>query len=487
MRSRFFNTFMAMTLGWAAMATPAHAASDLTFDPDFAFTGGKDTFSVGGASKQERVVALLPSSGAAAGYWVVSLAAQPLVSTVVLTHVTDQGGNAGTQITPLLNITGVVAATIAEDYAHERIFLLGSAPGGAADFGVECLDVHNGDFHGDCANFSPATGYTRIDFAQGGTPYDFPSCIAYYNGSVFVAGRVNIAPDPGDVHFAIGVAKLSAGSGALVTTWGNLTPSKGFFIKALNYTTNGADTPRAILATRPDPDGARVDVFVAGTAQAGANDTDGWIMAIDDDLTEGAQLDPQWNSGNARRIFYDLGSTNKQDEITAMTQRHNGNLLVTGIAYRDDTNDLILGEIKPNGALLTSFNGGGLNHAQWTSFNQIPVAIAERPGAGNFVVASTDSYGLAATPLVAGLAQFTANGTKVMASNFLNYAASDPSKNSTHGGGMIVDAKNRVIFAGWFLATPGGVPTSDTDDEFIAGLEADDTIFANDFGGFYRD
>jgi hypothetical protein len=186
-------------------------------------------------------------------------------------------------------------------------------------------------------------------------------------------------------------------------------------------------------------------------------------------------------------VCHNLGPTNKQDEITAMTQRHNGNLLVTGIAYRDNSNDLILGEFRPNGVPLASFDGGGVNHAQWTSFNQIPVAIAERPGAGNIVVASTDTYGLAATPLEAGLAQFTPSGSKLMASDYLNYAASDPSKNSTHGGDMFVDAKIRVIFAGWFLATPGSMPSNDTDDEFFAGLRTDDTLFANGFGASYRD
>jgi len=487
MRNRLSGIGMAVAWLCALLAAPAQAASDLAFDPDFAYFGGKESFSVAGNGYQERVVALLPSSGTNAGFWIVSLAAQPLNSSVVLTHVNDQGRDSGTQLTPSLGIINVVAAAIGGDYAHEKIFLLGSAPGGGADFGVECLDVHNGGFFGDCANFSPDFGYTRIDFAQGGTPYDFPACVAYYNGAVYAAGRVNIAPGSDPVHFAIGVVKLSAGSGEVDTSWGNLDPTRGFFVKALNYAPNGADIPRSILVTRPDPNGLRIDVFVAGTSQAGTDDTDGWILAIDDDFSEGGQLDPQWNNGALRRIYYDLGPTNKRDEITAMTQRHNGNLLVTGIAYRDDSNDLILGEIRPDGTLQPSFNGGGMSHSMWTSFNQIPVAIAERPGAGNFVVASTDTYGLAATPLVAGLAQFNPSGTRLMASNFLNYDASDTSKNSTHGGAMFVDAKNRVIFGGWYLATPGSVPTTDTDDEFYAGLRAEDTLFANGFGGSYRD
>ena len=475
--------------------------SDLTLDTRFGAAGHGITtldYTSADGGSTDRPVAVLPKiAGQDLGWWVVanhSNGGSDATFEIFDLSPTGAETSVSTSVDPV--IAGPVDAIIADVSGERRIFILGTVSGssGTLDFGIKCLNVSGGTFQGDCPNWGPfGRSYAEVNFGLGPTKNDFAQRLAYYNSYLYATGFVDDGSGS-TADFAVGVAKVSASDGTLADGWGNLAAQNGLFVKNINYQTGGTDVPYAIVVGPANPLGVggldlRVDVFVAGASTVAANDNDGWIMAIDENLTSGERLDPEWNNGNIRPYYFDLGTTKKQDQITALTQRHNGNLLFAGYAEDDDDTELVLGELKPDGTPLASFCGGGVCHSLYTSLHEVPVAIAERLGAGNFVVAldNTDDYDGDGHP-VAAIYQFHYNGKSLDSLQDVDLNASDTRQNATYATALIVDpVSTDALLTGWSRYTLDPPADSGDDDGFVTWYRADNTVFANGFGGAYRD
>jgi hypothetical protein len=498
MKAHILIAALAATLPLASLAT---VPSDLTLDTRFG-DGGSGIVTLDGTDTSlgldDEVIKILPKSNTFdTGYWVIASQTNAGSNgTWKLLDIDNHGNFASTDSDADPFISVPVDALIADVGSERHVYLIGPSPVGSDEnWGIKCLNVSGGSFHGYCNAFGmqgadTTDGEVTIDFAQGSSHNDIARRVAYYNGYLYVTGIVDVGTSVSD--YAVGVAKIDATTGALDANWGDQAPKNGKFIYNINYQANGFDIPNAIVVGMANPlqiggVDTRVDIFVAGYSSVSSIDNDGWVMAIDDNDSANGSFDHSWNTGHLNRLFFDLGSSHKQDSITAMTQRGNGDLLIAGYAVSDSSTEMVIGEIRPSGSLLSSFCGAGACHSSYLSNSQVPAAIVERPGAGDFVVASNqtlDFFG-DGQPVV-GLYQFSANGNAVRANDYLDMDADPTYTNSTRANTLLLDPKNHdVVLGGWYRHTP---PVNGYDNAgVISWYRATDSIFANGFGGVYHD
>ena len=453
---------------------------DLTRDPGFASGGSTFVDNPTSGGTNDRAVAIVEDG--AGGYWLVgsSTADDGVHVTPVVTPFSAVGA-AGTPMaypedTTLSGLSSIVAAVEGVNAGTRRIYVIGTyhSPGYPdADFGVICLDPAQ-SFHG-CSSFG-FNGVQSVAFDRGGSNDDTPRALAYdaLSGDLYVTGTVDFGG-----YFAAGVVRLNGSTGARVSEWGNATTSNGTFVYPIQWTANGDAVPLAIVAGAPML--FEHDVFVVGFAFANSahTDTDGFVLPID--AVNGTGFDPLWNGGNLKRIFFDLGATNKIDALSAVSLRHNGSLLIAGQAENDTEIHMILGEFDPVGAARADFCGGTGVCQGFLSNESTPSAVLERPGAGDIVVGATSVD--PAGDDVQAVYEFGPHGTAIVAYDEVAWDSAQSTTPLAIANGLLIDDENRVLQAGYRL---WNLSIADY-DMTVARWRATDSIFGNGFGGAYAD
>lgn len=457
-------------------ASPLVPDRDLTLDQTFNYDGIEwvDT-----SGKSDIGLAVVDAGGGS--YWLIgsTTAADGVHLTPVVTPFTS-GGFAGTPVfypgnTDLSSLNTIVGAVEGVNNGVRRIYVVGTYhqigyPD--TDFGVICLDPAHAFIA--CAGFG-IRGLSSFAFDRGGSKNDVPSAIAYddLNAALYVTGQVTT-----DTDYRVGVVRMSGTNGAPDTDWGNATTTDGSFVSSFEFRTGGFASPFAIVAGATSL--FQHDVFVAGTAQVNSDgsDTDGFVMAID--AVSGTGLDPEWNLGAPRRIFFDLGTTTKKDQITALSLRHNGALLIAGEAFGDNgLQQMIFGELTSAGTPHSGYCGGpGVCHGPLGDRPYV-VGIVERPGAGDVVVEASNNLGGVA---VEGAYQLGPTGTNVVASHTETWASTSGT-GSAFARSLTIDANNRVLAVGYRVYDAAAGDYSMTIVRYVAA----DSIFGNGFGGKYKD
>jgi hypothetical protein len=466
--------------------TPQHVALDpgtldLTLDADFlGGTAFVDNPTDGGSHDHGLVVAENP----AGGYWLIgtSSADDGVHQVPVVSAFADDGSTTGPVSYPsdttLTQLTSIVAATVGVNNGTPRIYVVGTYTFPTFDdydFGVLCLDPANA-FHG-CAGFGTG-GFIAMDFDLGGSDDDVPVAVTYdaLAGTVYVLGNVSVAGGT-----AVGVFRFDSTTGAYDNDWGNLTPtSQGRFAYTLPWTSTPGAAAHAIVAGSPML--FEHDVFVVGASPASdvhPNDFDGFILPID--AVDGTGFDPLWNNGELYRVAFDLGQNTQFDSLTAVSLRHNGNLLIAGIADDDSGQELILGELDPVGAPRTDFCSGTGICAGNLYNAPVATAVVERPGDGSIVVGANNLDNDFNN--IQGVYQIDPGGHTVTAFDQLSWPSNAGEQPLSYTTSVLVDSQNRVLQSGWRFWRD----QNSDDDMTIARWRADDTIFGNDFGGRFAD
>ena len=429
----------------------------------------------------DHALAVVPSDDG--GYWLLggSNANDGTHVTPVVTEVTDAGVVKPSVYyasnTALSSLVTLAAAVKGVNNGVTRLYFVGQYidPGFSdSDFGVVCIEPAN--LYLACPGFG-ANGYSAVAFDRGGNKNDVPTSVAYdaSSGALYIAGNVDVAGST-----AVGVARFDGITGKLDTDWGNNTTTNGTYVYPVNYTANGSSYTEAVAVGSPRF--FAEDVFVVGSAAANSSgtDRDGFILPID--AVDGAGFDTGWNGGMPKRVSFDLGATTKTDYIDAVTLRHNGQLLVAGHANGDSgLTHLILGEFDGEGVPKTNFCGG-LGLCQGPLFNHPkPSAIAERPGAGDIVIAADNDD--ASGKSIQGIYEIDSRGVSVLAYDETSWTSNAGTTPDSFTNAVLVDDANRVIEGGTRVWNS---PTFDYDMTIKGWIETD-TIFGNSFGGIFVD
>lgn len=346
------------------------------------------------------------------------------------------------------------------------------------DFAVYCV-VDDGT---PCDGFG-TNGLAKKAIDINGQHDDVPWGIVYDAlGSVFVFGFSNTAAS--GTNEDVAVVKFNATTGGIKPGFGN---HGGAAVLGFDLTANGSDIPYAALLTYPASPTGAYRLYVAGSVDRGANDTDGFVIALDP--STGA-YDTAFHNDPVI-VHTDLGTTIKFDTFTSMTELHDGHLLLAGYA-QDDAGDekLMLAKLNAaGGGKDTSFCGGGscvneliagtgalafpLSHFVYTR------GIAERPGNHDLVLSLTvknDVFSGSDGHVYQEAVEIGPSGNSLRTWTALDYAATSTPRDS-YTNSILVDNDNRVLITGsrqWNSAT------SDW-DMTLARLVDTDTIFVNSF------
>lgn len=476
--SKKMLTGLAFTISCQLACAVSPGTGDMTPDSSFP-TAFVDNPTSGGSF--DHAVAIVPSDSG--GYWL--LGGSDADDGTHATPVVAEYSSTGVAMPPaffasntnLSSLLTIISAVKGVNNGVTRIYFVGEyvAPNFTdSDFGVVCM-VPTSGFQA-CPGFG-TNGHTSVAFDRGGSNNDFPTSVTYdaSSGGLYIAGNVDIGG-----RTAVGVARIDGTTGARDSNWGNNSTTDGTFVYPVTFKTNGSSYAKAI--TVGSPRFFAEDVFVVGNAEASGNatDRDGFILPID--AVDGANFDAGWNAGAPRRVYFDLGTTTKTDFLTAVTLRHNGQLLVAGLANGDSgLTHLILGEFDGEGVPKTNFCGG-LGVCQGPLFNApYPAAIAERPGEGDIVIAATntDSGGHG----IQGIYEIDSRGASVLGYDETSWTSNTGTTPSSFTNGVLVDSADRVIEVGSRLWDSSTVDY----DMTIRRWTAKDTIFGNSFGGPFVD
>ncbi|MEO6690365.1 MAG: hypothetical protein ABIS07_09390 [Dokdonella sp.] len=308
---------------------------------------------------------------------------------------------------------------------------------------------------------------------------DYPHRIIWLSSKLYVVGEANSGNASSD-NWAAFAINLSATSGELNLAFGNDPNHAGVFVYNPDNTPNGRDVAFDVYGYSPTPFAYRLILAgqIAGTA--GSADTDGFVLSVNG-------VTGQVDGFISDVIYSDLG-TSKQDAALRIARRHNGGFVVAGASRDDSTNpeqiDLLLGAWLPNGNPDYGFsNGNNMKHMLVVSGYNYPFAIAERADTRDLVIGLNikddlfgDGHALEA------VVQFDTNANTQHALAFKDSTAETGQPKRTEGVDLLVSGK-QVVTAGsrqWILGNP--VATSDW-DMTIARYAANDTIFADRFGG----
>lgn len=363
---------------------------------------------------------------------------------------------------------------VAFDSAANRLYFVGGQRLFATtslEFGVFCLDltarVACSDF-GDVGN-----GTQLIIFDLGGGNDDVATRVVYRAGSLYVGGYA-AAPN----GFQMAIAKLNSAHGGLVTAF------------------NGTGQKSVVLGDRSS--GQDVNVFDMAISATGS-----WLYLVGDyNKTTGdydgfayALSASNGGLGNLQSIAYENDNPGllENDGITAIGVQANGKLALAGFSGDiGGVYQLMLARLDPGLALDPSFCGSGVcvKHPgyapphDWSAV--LPSAIAERPGNRDLVI------GLQAITwrpdFVGGswlksqkqvVQQYGASGKTLHASTEMEFPGNTP---AAYSEGMSVN--DSVVE----LVGTRVWDTSNNDlDITMMRLRANDSIFANQFGGSNSD
>lgn len=373
--------------------------------------------------------------------------------------------------------------TEAQDVAFDgdhRLYFTGQSPVPLFGpmFTTFCLDITTG---AACGGFASGTvaGYSYTSFTVPGEDPSRWSSIArkiVYDpaGFLFIGGESNMI-----IGTQIALTKTNAVTGQTVTSFG----TNGL----VNFQLSGSFNQRlTAMARRPANTPGPDMLYVGGTFQRtnDANDYDGYIDQID----PAVGIIP-----STAYVFYESDNTgNKKDSVNAIGVLANGKLAFAGSSDTDHAGvpAMLLGRLSPLGGGLnfdTSFCGSG--YCAWSNWgvlgsfaNAAPVAIAERPGNRDLVISMQGNSLAIGSPQVIRVEQYNANGTMYRTGKEISVQGMGT--NTTWAGpGLAVD-DDYVTVAGTRLWGP---TINDDVDFVVARLQANDSIFADRFGGPHGD
>ncbi len=476
----------------AARMTPAGSLpppSDLSTDASFGPGGsGWNRLSLdNGDKKMDVALRVFPAAGDK--YWLVGynrkqpvLFDTPDLVNLVIARVSADGSfddswaNLGVfmQASMLNELTDVVSLGNKFYFVGNRISLSTDW-----DVAIQCIDTQTLAF---CPGFGNGTiAYLPVDLGDSTARRNDFSQRASGCGldAICVVGTAD-AGSGSSGDFAAFVMKVNAANGMRDTAFAPSSPKPGVFVRNLNYMANGYDIAYDLVvrwAGSPIPLPSKI--LVVGTTQNSANDTDGFLFAVD--AADGAP-DPAFT----RLIYFDLGDTNMQDKATRIMMRANGKYLVAGTA-RDDASDdkLFLAQFTAAGQWDSSFGDGGTRVGTNLYGNDsVPYALAERQGTGanrDIVIGLDSTYTVDDDGHVRNeVIQVDGNGGLIVhASNSVDPDAATGQMQQSNGHDLFIDGQQRVVVAG----TTRWSETNKDWDMTMARFTADDSIFADQFGG----
>lgn len=359
---------------------------------------------------------------------------------------------------------------------QSSLFLFGNA------FTTFCFDIDTG---AACAGF--ASGST-VGYSY--TVFDAPDGDAGRLGSI--AHRIVF--DPAGYLFIGGESNLSVGMQLALTKIDAITGQA-----VASFGTNGnatyqiefgdtIDQTLMTMARRPAATPGPDLLYIGGTYKRAFNgDSEGYISAISP--TTGVVQATQY-------VYYEDDNTGyKKDSVNAITVLANGKIAFAGSSDTDFLNvpATLVGRLDwtANAYFLydPSFCGTGLcvrsNHSSFGSnfSNAIPVAIGERPGNRDLVISTQGNLFAIGSPQVIHIEQYGANGSTYHAGNYI--AVTGTGSNDTTWAGPGLDVSDEFVTV---TGTRLWGPTIDDDVDFVVGqLKANDSIFADQFGGPHSD
>lgn len=330
---------------------------------------------------------------------------------------------------------------------------------------------------------------------------------------LYVAARI-INTDRGQ---EVGIARLDAETGALVTGFG----SGGYNIGLPSWAgePNAEVSVNALLVTPTGYSGG-TRLYVAGQMRRTATDHEGFILGLGP--SNGA-TQTGWN-WNDRSIYYENDNAGfKKDAVTALAIQRNGKIVYAGWSETDDpkVQPMIMGRLNSDGSRDSSFCAGNANSSisgsaclvdppRSNTFvtykpDSVPVAIAERRQNRDLVVVQRfqdngssiliPPPGSPAYDRVRALVQqFSANGNVMharLAVDVPGYSAADywsrPFAAWMGGTGLWNLGENTGV-GEEVVAIVGTRLWAGSDyDATVIHLKSNDSIFADPFGGAHSD
>ncbi|MEO7063122.1 MAG: hypothetical protein ABI082_05015 [Dokdonella sp.] len=468
----------------------ALAVSDLDFDAGFGNAGEKiDDFNAGGHTHDTGMRTFYRCQGfpCVPYYYVVGNHFNGTAYDVLVAKTTLDGtpvtnwGNGGKLTVP----TSMTIRDVTIDGASGRLYFVGAQSFLTPDqqFSVFCLDLATG---ASCVGFGnlhgPGGDYQLIDFNLGASNTDVATRVLFDPaGFLYVAGYADSA-----VGYQIAVAKLSVTDGALVPTFdgdGRATFNFGSI-------PSGRDVNVFDMALLP-PSIVTIgeQLILVGNIKVSATNYQGYLVGID-----------TANGSLASSVAVNNPDISQSAAVTAVVVLHAGDIAMAGTADTSVAGQpaLLLARMHASGVLsfdagfcgsgicTKALTGAGLGN-QWK--NTRPSAIAERSNNRDLVIGLTagtwtydfvnGTYALSQKQVVQ---QYGASGMTLHASQEMAFPAVTVGDAAASSAGMLVDS-NSVMLTGsrvWSTA-------NDDVDITVTRLLANDTIFADQFGGTSSD
>lgn len=482
------DIFETRVLDGAGQPLGSIAISDLAPDGSFDGTGSRTADFNGATDKFDVGLRVFPSTSG--GYWLAGYQAGPSSTRSLAiakfkadgSYDTSYNGSGRKLIaSTMLEVTDVAKGT------GDTLYFVGTQHTGSntdSDIQVACFDATGAP----CSGFGD-NGVKAIWLDLGADPSnrdERPNRIVWYASQLYIVGETETDSGVGTPRNSAAFAiNLNPASGAQNMTFGNLPTHAGVFLYNPDLTPNGRDAAFDVLAYSPAPFTYRLVIVGQMQRQPGDGDIDGFALSVNG-VT--GQADNFIDSA----IFADLG-TSKQDTALRVMRRRNGGFIVAGAAYDDSASpaqyQLLLAAYKPDGAADDGFSGSGtyVRHQLVLSGTNVPYGIAERADTRDLVIGlniKADLFG-DGHPMQA-VVQLGSRGAPLHATAILDFDANVAAQKFSSGSDLALDG-NDVVTAGyrrWTLGNP--VATSDA-DMTIARFVANDTIFADMFGGHASD
>ncbi len=381
-----------------------------------------------------------------------------------------------------LQTTLTEAQDVAFDGTHRlyftgqsSLFLFGNA------FTTFCFDIDTG---AACAGFASGStvGYSYTVFDAPGGDTSRLGSIAHRivydpGGYLFIGGESNLS-----VGMQLALTKINAVTGQAVASFG----TNGNATYQIEFG-DTIDQTLMTMARRPAATPGPDLLYIGGTYKRALNgDYEGYISAIS--ATTGVVQATQY-------IYYEDDNTGyKKDSVNAITVLANGKIAFAGSSDTDLLNvpATLVGRLNSLAGGLEydpSFCGTGLcvrsNHSSFGSnfSNAIPIAIGERPGNRDLVISTQGNLFAIGSPQVIRIEQYGASGNTYHAGNYV--AVTGTGSNDTTWAGPGLDVSDEFVTV---TGTRLWGPTIDDDVDFVVGqLKANDSIFADQFGGPHSD
>jgi len=459
----------------AALAPFAAGATDnsvdTTFAPGSSTPGWVRGFVAGGGFVDERIVAAARApdggyvlagsrAGGAQGALIFLAKFKPNGSYDTAFGGTAATGNAGAgRVLKDAWLSSVADMTVD---AQGRIVVVGKTPGalGQSDFGIVRFKPDGSDdtsFAGDggtMAAFDYDAANNRVNDAPG-------SVTTAPDGSIFVAGTIQDRVS-GHATTLVGVVKLHA-DGSPDEDFGTMPGGQGYYC--------GMSCENVLDVARVVYDAPRNRIVIGGDLEAGANNTDWFIVTVTGSGSNQAWpyvVDLGGNSGYQLAYMTDL-AVQSDGKPVALGWANDANLKTTPVLLRRDANGI--GEDTTFG----SVSGRGLMVLPWTDAVLNSLAIDSR----GFIVLAGEyapfKAGIAGRLWPAGGIDASFNGTTSPSAYFAK-TSSLQSSYTTSFKRVFLDA-NRPVLAG---EAPDS-NTAATDYDLVMTRLQSDLIFANGY------